>query len=119
MNKILYIENNEDTAEAVKILLENEGYKTSICLTGKDGINKAQNEFFDLILLDMMLTDMTGLDVLQKLRKSNVDSKCIFLSVIPLSTEQMERLSTIGMCDCITKPFKKNDLITSIRNVLE
>ena len=118
MKKILYIEDNEDTAEAVKVILTKAGFKTHIALSGKDGLRKAKNHF-DLILLDIMLPDMSGWDIFRTLSKKIKGSKYVFLSVIPVSTERMEELKKAGISDYITKPFEKNDLIARIKRAFE
>ena len=69
MKKILYIEDNEDTANAVKIILDNAGFETQLAFTGKQGLKIAEKEKFDLILLDIMLPDMSGWDIFEKLKK--------------------------------------------------
>ena len=115
--KILYIEDNEDTAEAVKIILTNAGFNTDVSLSGKDGTKKAKNGF-DLILIDIMLPDMSGWDIFTKL-KGNIKAKFAFLSAIPVSRERMKELKKAGVSDYITKPFEKDDLIKRIKKVLK
>ena len=118
MKKILYVEDHEDTAEAVKMILDNGGFKIDIALSGKDGIRKARNHY-DLILLDIMLPDMSGWDIFQTLKKKIKKTKYIFLSVIPVSTERMRELKKAGISDYITKPFVKVDLIARIKKALK
>jgi len=118
MKRILYVEDNEDTAEAVQIILTNAGFETEIAFCGKEGLHKAKDGF-DMILLDIMLPDMSGWDILQSLKKNNVKAKIAFLSAIPVSRERMEELKKTGVSDYITKPFEKNDLIARIKKALE
>ena len=66
--KILYIEDNKDTAEAVKLILDGVGFETELAFTGKDGLKKS-SKHYDLILLDIMLPDMSGWDIFTRLRK--------------------------------------------------
>ncbi len=116
--KILYVEDHEDTAEAVKTILSRNGFEIEVALSGKDGIRKAKKHF-DLFLLDIMLPDMSGWDIFQTLKKNTKGSKYIFLSVIPVSTERMKELKRAGISDYITKPFKKKDLIARIKKALK
>jgi len=116
MKNILYVEDNEDTAEAVKIILENQGFHVDIEFCGRDALNKA-GEHFDLILLDIMLPDMSGWDVFEKLKKKD-HVKFAFLSAIPISNERMSELKKAGVSDYITKPFEKEDLIARIKKIL-
>lgn len=117
MNKILYIEDHEDTADAVKTMLTNAGFETDIALSGKDGISKAKNHY-DLVLLDIMLPDMSGWDIFQTLKEKLKNTKYIFISVIPVSTERMQELKKAGISDYITKPFTRDHLIESIKKAL-
>jgi len=116
--KILYIEDNEDTAEAVQLILTNAGFKTDISLSGKDGLKKAKNGF-DLILIDIMLPDMSGWDIFTNLKKNKIKAKFAFLSAIPVSKERMKELKKAGVSDYVTKPFEKDDLIKRIKKVLK
>jgi len=117
MKKILYIEDNKDTASAVKIILNNAGFETEIANSGKKGIDLAKKEF-DLILLDIMLPDMSGWDIFTKL-KDKTKAKFAFLSAIPISSERMSELKISGISDYITKPFTKLDLINRAKKILE
>jgi len=116
MKKILYIEDNVDTASAVKAILESGGFEAEVANTGKEGLEKAKTSF-DLILLDIMLPDMSGWDIFEKL-KGNGETKFAFLSVIPVSSERMAELKKAGISDYITKPFTKDDLLKRIGVIL-
>jgi len=113
---ILYIEDNRDTASAVKIILEGAGYNVELAYTGKSGLKIAKNGF-DLFLLDIMLPDMSGWDIFEKLKKAK--SKFVFLSVIPVSKERIRELKKAGISDYITKPFAKEDLIKRVQKILK
>jgi len=117
MKKILYIEDHEDTAIAVKRILSEAGFKVELASSGKEGIKKAKNNF-DLILTDIMLPDMSGWDIFQTLSKKIKKCKYGIISVIPVSTERMEELKKEGISDYITKPFKQNDLVGRVKKIL-
>lgn len=118
MKKILYVEDNEDTAEAVKAILTIAGFEAEISLCGKDGLAEAKNKNYDLILLDVMMPDMSGWDVFTKLQ-GKVKSKFAFLSAIPVSSERLVELKKTGVSDYIMKPFNKDDLIARLKKILE
>ena len=118
MKKILYIEDNQDTAEAVKLILEDAGFAADIAFSGKAGIDKAQSARYDLILLDIMMPDMSGWDVFEKLKGKN-KAHYAFLCVIPISDERMKELKKSGISDYITKPFEKEDLIRRLNKILQ
>lgn len=117
MKKILYVEDNQDTAEAVKIILGDAGFEADIAFSGKAGIKKAISCKYDLILLDIMMPDMSGWDVFEKL-KVKCKTNYVFLSMIPISEERMQELRKSGIRDYITKPFEKGDLIRRINKIL-
>jgi len=117
MKKVLYVEDNQDTAEAVKVILDGAGFTTELASCGRDGLKKATNGF-DLVLLDIMLPDMSGWDVFEKL-KGHVNAKFAFLSAIPVSEERTKELKKAGVSDYITKPFAKADLVKRISKILK
>ncbi len=114
MKQILYVEDNPDTNEAVKIILTHAGFEIDTALDGANGLKKANDKKYDLILLDVMLPDMSGWDIFAKL-KPKLSCKYAFLSAIPVSNERMEQLLKDGVSDYITKPFVKADLIARVK----
>ncbi|MBI5224354.1 response regulator [Candidatus Micrarchaeota archaeon] len=117
MGRILYVEDSKDTAEAVRIILTHAGFDTTIADCGKTCFDVLKTQKFDVILLDIMLPDMSGWDIFEKLRKNPSESKYAFLSAIPVSKERLEELKKEGISDYITKPFKKDDLIKRVRSM--
>jgi two-component system, OmpR family, response regulator VicR len=117
MKTILYVEDNPDTNQAVKIILTNAGFEIDTALDGSEGLKKANAKKYDLILLDVMLPDMSGWDIYAKL-KPKVKCKYAFLSAIPVSGERMDQLVKEGVSDYITKPFVKADLIARVKKGL-
>jgi DNA-binding response OmpR family regulator len=115
---ILYVEDNEDTAEAVQIILDNAGFSVEIAHTGNDGLDKIKKNKYDLLLLDVMLPDMSGWDIFEKV-KGKINSKYAFLSAIPVSAERLAQLKKAGVSDYIMKPFEKQELIHSIQKILK
>ena len=116
MKRILYVEDSEDTAEAVRIILTTAGFNIEIAPNGKEGIQKTKDHF-DLILLDIMLPDMSGWDIYEKVRGKK-GTKYAFLSALPISGERMKELKKNGVSDYITKPFVKKDLIKRVKKML-
>lgn len=118
MSKILYVEDNQDTAEAVQIILSANGLETDIASSGKQAL-KMIKEGYDLYLLDIMLPDMSGWDIFQSLQKEKVKGKAMFLSAIPVSSERMDELKKAGVVDYVTKPFDNEDLINRVKKALK
>ncbi|MCK5630787.1 MAG: response regulator transcription factor [Nanoarchaeota archaeon] len=117
MKKILYVEDDEDTLMAVKVLLETQGYQVRGATNGKEALKLIAEEDFNLILLDIMLPDMSGWDIFQKLHKDTPEKKVAFLSVMPVSEERKKVLLKAGAMDYIMKPFDKEDLIRRINKI--
>jgi DNA-binding response OmpR family regulator len=113
MKNILYVEDNQDTAEAVKIILTRAGFDVETVCCGKDCIKRTTEKSFDIILLDIMLPDMSGWDIFEELKRKT-KAKFAFLSAIPVSEERMKELKKAGIYDYITKPFEKADLIRRV-----
>jgi DNA-binding response OmpR family regulator len=119
MKHILYVEDDEDTFVAVKTLLENQGYKVSGATNGKDALSMISKKDHDLILLDIMLPDMSGWDIFQKIHKDMPGQRVAFLSVMPVSEERKKVLIKSGAMDYIMKPFDKEDIIKRINRIIK
>ena len=115
--RILYVEDNEDTANAVRIILSNAGFDVDLAFCGGDGLAKCKTASYDLILLDVMLPDMSGWEVYERLRK-NFPVKYAFLSAIPISQERLDQIGREGISDYILKPVTKADLLKRIGKIV-
>lgn len=122
MKKILYVEDNPDIASSVKIILNHSGYQVDIANNGKNGLKMIEEDSFDLIIFDIMLPDMSGIEVFEYAKKfheeKNKICKYVFLSIINLPLNKKEYLTRMGILDYIQKPFVKEDLIQRISNLL-
>jgi len=121
MKRILHIEDDRDTVLLVKTLLERHGYSVSNAFNGNECLSILKEEDIDLVLLDIMLPDMSGWDIYQRIRKDprNRDTKVAFLSVIPISEYRLKALKEDGVSDYITKPFDNKELISRINKILK
>ena len=118
-NKILIIEDDKDIRDLISFNLSKNGYKTILSKDGEKGIEKAKNEKPDLVLLDLMLTGIHGLDVCKILK---TDSSLNKLSIIMLTAlgqeEDIIKGLEAGADDYITKPFSFKILFARIKSVL-
>jgi two-component system alkaline phosphatase synthesis response regulator PhoP len=116
---ILVVDDEEDILELVKYNLAREGYQVVCAATGEDAIAKAKRKLPDLILLDLMLPGIDGLEVCKLLKK---DSKTEHIPIIMLTakTEETDVVSglEVGADDYITKPFSPKVLTARVRTVL-
>jgi len=115
--KILIVEDEEKIARFVELELQHEGYIVKKASNGRVGLEMAQNEEFSLMLLDVMLPELNGLEVLRRLRKTSN------LPVIMLTARDavMDKVSGLdsGADDYITKPFAIEELLARIRTALK
>ena len=113
MKKILIIEDESNISDFVKMELEYEGYEAEISEDGKEGLIKALREDYDLIVLDLMLPGISGLEVCRRLKKEK------YIPVIMLSAKDsvMDKVAglQIGADDYIAKPFAIEELIARIQ----
>lgn len=116
MPKILIIEDEEKIARFLELELSHEGYSVAKAHDGRTGLELAQQDGWDLIVLDIMLPELSGLEVLRRLRKtSNVP--VILLTARDAVTDKVSGLD-MGANDYMTKPFAIEELLARIRVVL-
>lgn len=119
MKSILIIEDDDHIIELLKFNVENNGYQVSVAMDGQTGLNKAVNELPDLILLDLMLPGIDGIDVCNKLKNKERTKEIpiIMLTAKGHETDKILGLE-IGADDYMTKPFSVRELMTRIKVVL-
>jgi len=117
--RILVVDDEEDILELVRFNLVKEGYQVTGALTGEEALRKARSEPFDLILLDLMLPGIDGLEVAKKIK---AHGKAQHAPIVMLSAKGEEADIVTGLelgaDDYITKPFSPRVLIARIRTVL-
>jgi two-component system, cell cycle response regulator CtrA len=114
---ILLIEDNEAVAQMINLLLSGKGFNVSTTESGEDGIQLAKSYNYDLIILDLHLPDVSGLQVLRTLRSANVATPVLVLSGNMIVDAKVKALG-IGADDYLTKPFHKEELIARIQAVV-
>lgn len=117
MAKILIVEDEPQIARFVRLELEHEEYETEVSGNGREGLELAERGGFDLILLDIMLPELNGLEVLRRLRKAENATPVIMLTARDSVTDKVSGLD-MGACDYITKPFAIEELLARIRAAL-
>lgn len=118
--KILIVDDEEDVVELVRYNLEKEGYKIESANSGEDALKSAKSKSPDLIILDLMLPGIDGLEVCRRLK---ADSKTENIPVIML-TAKIEESDIVtglelGAQDYVTKPFSPKVLIARVRRILQ
>ena len=119
MSKILIVDDEPDTVELMKMILEKEGFEILSANNEKECLEKIEKEKPDLILLDIMMPDMSGWDVYNKIRKNDRKTKVMFVSVVEISEERKKRLVNDGVSDYIMKPFTRDELVRKVKAVIQ
>ena len=114
--KILVIEDEQNIARMLELELSYEGYEVSKAFDGREGLTLALAGGFDLILLDIMLPALSGMEVLRRLRKSSA-VPVIMLTARDSVTDKVSGLD-LGANDYITKPFEIEELLARVRAAL-
>lgn len=110
---LLIVEDEESLREALKLNMELEGYEVTTVDNGPAAIKAVKNEYFDLIILDIMLPEMDGITVCETIRMQHNDVPILFLSARNSSADRVEGLRK-GGDDYLTKPFNLEELLLRV-----
>lgn len=114
---VLVVEDEESLREALKLNLELEGYEVTTADNGPAVLKLVKNEYFDLIVLDIMLPDMDGLTVCETIRMQHNDVPILFLSARNTSADRVMGLKK-GGDDYLTKPFNLEELLLRVDKLI-
>ena len=117
MPKILIVEDNEGIVSFLKSELELEDFETCVALDGRSALEIFADEKPDLVLLDIMLPGLSGIEVLRRIRKHDEDTPVILVTARDGTDDKVTGLN-LGSDDYITKPFKIEELFARINAVL-
>jgi two-component system, OmpR family, copper resistance phosphate regulon response regulator CusR len=117
MKKILLVEDEAHVVSFIKKGLTEEGFEVSVAFDGKTGLQLALDNNFDLIILDIMLPEMNGLDVCKSIRTKNQLVPILFLTALGTSENIVLGLEN-GADDYLVKPFKFIELVARIKTLL-
>lgn len=116
MKKILIIEDESSIAKLLSYNIEQEGYETITFMDGEEGFKRALDNDFDLILLDLMLPSMDGIEICRQLRREKVDTPIIMLTAKDSEIDKIIGLE-IGADDYITKPFSPREVTARMKAI--
>lgn len=111
---ILLVEDEENIQDALKLNFELEGYEVTSANDGEAALKAVHNEYFDLIILDVMLPEIDGITVCENIRLTNTDIPILMLSAKNQSTDRILGLKK-GADDYVTKPFSLEELLIRVR----
>ena len=112
--RILVVEDEHKIANSIKKGLEQESFAVDVAYTGNDGYDLASSENYDLIILDVMLPEISGIEICKKLRKENNHTPILMLTARGQVSDKVEGLNS-GADDYLTKPFAFEELLARIK----
>lgn len=115
--RILIVEDDESITLGLEMNLRAEGYEVAVAVDGESGLQRAAEDGFDLVVLDVMLPKMNGFEVLRALRERNKTVPVVMLSARGTELDKVTGLE-LGAEDYITKPFGLAELLARVRAVL-
>jgi len=115
--RVLLVEDDPAMAQSVELMLKTAGMVVDSTDLGEDGLEIGKLYDYDIIILDLMLPDMDGLEVLRRLRDARVETPVLILSGLTESEMKVKGLG-IGADDYLTKPFDKEELLARIQAIV-
>lgn len=115
--RVLLVEDDTSTAKSIEMMLRSEGYICDTTDLGEDGLEIGKIYDYDLIVLDLMLPDIDGYEVLRRLRSAKVATPILILSGLSEPDKKVKGLG-FGADDYLTKPFDKSELIARIQAIV-
>lgn len=115
--RVLLVEDDQATAKSIDLMLKSEGFIVDTTDLGEDGLEIGKLYDYDIILLDLLLPDMDGYEVLKRLRAAKVSTPILILSGLNELDNKIKGLG-FGADDYLTKPFDKRELIARIQAIV-
>ncbi len=115
--RVLLVEDDSATAKSIDLMLQSEGFVVDTTDLGEDGLEIGKLYDYDIIILDLMLPDIDGYEVLRRLRAARVNTPILILSGLTEQENKIKGLGT-GADDYLTKPFDKRELIARIHAIV-
>lgn len=115
--RVLYVEDEQFLAEAVKHNLGKENIDCDLALNGEDGLNMALDKIYDVVILDVMLPKLSGIDILRRMRERKISTPVIMLSALSEVDDKVRGLES-GADDYLAKPFKTAELVARIKALM-
>ena len=115
--RVLLVEDDSATAQSIEMMLRSESYVCDTTDLGEDGLKIGKLYDYDIIILDLMLPDIDGYEVLRRLRAAKVQTPTLILSGLSGLDDKIKGLG-VGADDYLTKPFDKRELIARIQAIV-
>jgi len=115
--RVLLVEDDKSTAKSIELMLKSEGYIVDSTDLGEDGLEIGKLYDYDIIILDLVLPDIDGYEVLRRLRSARVTTPILILSGLTEMDHKIKGLG-FGADDYLTKPFDKRELIARLQAIV-
>lgn len=115
--RVLLIEDDSSMSRSIEMMLKSEGHVIDTTDLGEDGLEIGKIYDYDIIILDLMLPDMDGYDVLKQLRSSKIETPILILSGLDQLDNKIKGLG-FGADDYLTKPFDKRELLARVQAII-
>ncbi len=115
--RVLLVEDDPTTSKSIEMMLKSAGMVVDATELGEDGLEIGKLYEYDIIILDLMLPDIDGMEVLRRLRDARVKTPILILSGLTQSEQKVKGLGT-GADDYLTKPFDKSELLARIQAIV-
>ncbi len=115
--RVLLIEDDQSTAKSIELMLKAEGYVVDMTDMGEDGLEIGKLYEYDIIILDLMLPDIDGYEVLKRLRAAKIETPILILSGLSELDSKLKGLG-FGADDYLTKPFDKRELMARLQAIV-
>ena len=116
--RILLVEDEENIRKLVKLNLEMEDYEVIATDNGRDAIKYTKEQHFDLVLLDVMLPEVSGIQICEQIRLTDSETPIIFLTAKDAAPDRIKGLK-VGADDYLTKPFNLEELLLRVEKLIK
>ncbi len=117
--RILVVDDESDTVDLIRFTLETAGFTVDQALDGTGAIDMITHDEYDVVLLDIMMPDLSGFDVLQQLRSGSTEVPPVIFLTARHDKEDRQTGQNLGAVGYLTKPAKRGDLLDAIEEALE
>ena len=116
--RILLIDDNETIIVPFQLILQKEGYQVDTALTGRQALEKAGETEYQMVISDIKLPDIQGIEVAKKIRELNRNTRLIIITGFPNLADSLETID-LGIDEILIKPIKPDELLRAVKESLQ